>query len=84
MRFINDHQFRALGLPGGPVTHWRKRKEGKLPPQREFGPKLRATPEPVALKYLEAIAAGHSEEQATVLAEAHLKTLLAQSHNAAA
>lgn len=82
MRFLSDEQLTEKGIPGSDVTRWRKRKARKLPQRRNFGPRLHGTPEPLIERYLEAIAAGHSEEQATIIAEQYLAALLAK-HNLA-
>jgi GrpB-like predicted nucleotidyltransferase (UPF0157 family) len=78
MKFLTEDELTARGVPGCPVTRWRKRRDRKLPRQTKFG-RFDRSPEPLIDKYLEAMAAGHSEEQATIIAEDFLKALLAQS-----
>jgi hypothetical protein len=77
MNFLSDEQLAAKGIRGNDVTFWRKRREGLLPRRRDFGRRLKATPEPLAERYLELIAAGYSEADATRLAEQYFTALLA-------
>jgi predicted DNA-binding transcriptional regulator AlpA len=85
VRFLTEDELKPKkGVPGSKVKHWRDERDGKFVKRRKFGPRLYGWPEPLIDKYLDAIAAGHTQEQATILAEDYLKTLLSQSDNAAA
>jgi hypothetical protein len=78
MRFLSDDQLMTeLGIPGTAVTKWRKRRDRKLPRLTKMG-RFGRSPEPMIFKYLEALAAGQTEEQATIIAENFLKALLAK------
>lgn len=83
MKFLTDKQLKTeKGIQGSEVTVWRKRRDGKLPRARKFGSRLHGTPEPLIDAYLRAIAAGHSEEVATQIAEDRLAKLLASANAA--
>jgi hypothetical protein len=83
MRFLTDAQLRSeKGLDFSPATMWRQRKQRRLPQKRQLTSRLGGTPEPVATKYTEALALGHTQEEAVIIAEEYLKQLLS-SKNAA-
>jgi hypothetical protein len=78
MRMLTDDELRTeKGIRGSDSTYWRKRNALRLFRARYYGPRMLASPEPLADKFNEAIAAGHSEEEATIIAERHLAKLLA-------
>ena len=78
MRMFTYPQLqKEKGVPGSRATDYRKRKQGKRPKSRHFG-RLRADPEPLWDEYIALIATGHSEEQATILAEKFFGELVAK------
>jgi hypothetical protein len=84
-RFLTDKELLTQkGIPGNESTKWRKRKQRKLPMPRKFGDRRNRSPEPLIDKYLDALAAGHTEEQATIIAETFLAALLAERDPATA
>jgi predicted DNA-binding transcriptional regulator AlpA len=87
MRFLEYADLKPKkGVPGSKVTIWRKQKAKppKFPRQSNFGPRFHGWAEPVIDEYNKAIAAGHNEEQATIIAEQRLAELLTRSDEAAA
>jgi predicted DNA-binding transcriptional regulator AlpA len=70
MRFLSYPQLEPeKGLRGHPTTIWRKEKDGRFPKRSRFGPILYGWPEPIIDAYGKAIATGHSEKEATAIAE---------------
>lgn len=70
MRFV---QFAELlpryGVPFSKSTIWRKQRAGKFPAWTKLGPKHNAIPDSVVTAYIEVLAAGYSEVEATQVAE---------------
>jgi hypothetical protein len=71
------------GIPGSKVKTWRDERAGKFVKRRRFGPKLYVYPEPLVDYYNEAIATGHTDEEATIIAERRFAEALAKSEDAA-
>jgi predicted DNA-binding transcriptional regulator AlpA len=69
MRFLNERDLTARGIPGSKVTRWRKEKQGKFPRRSLIGERFYAWPDVVIDAYQLAIAAGRTEEEATEIAE---------------
>jgi len=70
MKFIGYSDLNSVkGIPGSKVTIWRKERDNRFPKRARFGPVLYGWPEPVIDAYSAALAAGHSETEATAAAE---------------
>jgi prophage regulatory protein len=57
------------GLRGSKPTVWRWEKDGKFPRRIALGPQRYAWPENIIDAYITALSAGHSQAEATVIAE---------------
>jgi predicted DNA-binding transcriptional regulator AlpA len=85
MRFLKHGQLKPeKNIPGSKTTIWRKEnaKPPKFPRHSNFGPRFSGWFEPCIDKYTQAIALRHTEEEATIIAEQHLKELLADGNDA--
>jgi hypothetical protein len=82
LRFLQQTGLKPKGIPGSKVTIWRKEKVGKFPKRSRFGKRFCGSFEAVIDRYNLAIAAGHSEEKATVIAEQFLAQILAKGDEA--
>jgi predicted DNA-binding transcriptional regulator AlpA len=70
MRFSSYPELESKwGIRGHQSTIWRKEKANKFPKRSRFGSIRYGWPDHVIDAYAAAIAAGHSEEDATVVAE---------------
>jgi len=70
MRFLSYPELESKkGIRGHQTTIWRKEKARKFPKRSRFGPIIYGWPEHIIDAYGAAIAAGHSEEDATAIAE---------------
>jgi predicted DNA-binding transcriptional regulator AlpA len=70
MRFIAYADLRAAkGILGSKQTIWRKERERRFPKRTPMGSKFYGWPENIIDAYVEALAGGCSEEQATRIAE---------------
>jgi hypothetical protein len=69
MKFIDYVGLRDRGIPGSKITIWRKERERRFPKRTRFSLKYYGWPDGVIDAYLSALAAGHDEITATVIAE---------------
>jgi hypothetical protein len=69
MKFIDYAGLRDQGIPGSKITIWRKERERRFPRRTRFSLKYYGWPDGVINAYLTALAAGHDEETATIIAE---------------
>jgi predicted DNA-binding transcriptional regulator AlpA len=70
MRFIGYDELKPKkGIPGSKVTIWRKERALKFPKRTPFGDRFYGWAEHIIDAYAEALATGHTEEQATAFAE---------------
>jgi hypothetical protein len=69
MKFIDHVGLRDRGIPGSKITIWRKERARRFPRRTRFSAKYYGWPDGVIEAYVIALAAGHDEETATVIAE---------------
>jgi hypothetical protein len=68
MRFLSFEDLGGRGIRGGRVALWRREKARRFPARKHNG-KFPFWPEPVIDAFQRAVALGHSEAEATIIAE---------------
>jgi hypothetical protein len=68
MRFLSYEDLGGRGIKGTKVTIWRRERRQQFPARKHNG-KFPFWPEPVIDAFQRAIALGHSEAEATIIAE---------------